>query len=156
MKKLLGILIVGLLLGNNAHANETRIYCSYIAGKTYYDTKVDTFLRNQMFNNGLPILDKIFLVNVKTKTIHQQQKSGKFVLLGEGKNNFDIIWSIQSVKWSYNFSTSEDLLYKINLNRPSGILVEELMYGEKNDIRKNLGLIKSSSTYICEVSEPIF
>ena len=159
MKKLLGIVVLGLLLCENAYAKDYNLNCKYISGQNKYGTRVISLGRAEMLNSGLPTLDKVIIVNSKTKKILRQKYSGEFVPLKQNKDNFSIKWNDHNIIWTYRGGTSgfmADALFKTELNRSSAVLIEETFHGEKSEMRKQSGLTYQLSKFKCEVTEKIF
>tara|TARA_R110000782_G_scaffold248728_1_gene335758 strand:+ start:26 stop:499 length:474 start_codon:yes stop_codon:yes gene_type:complete len=157
MKKLLGIIVLGLLLSGNAYAEDLNLTCNYITGQTHYETKIEINTRDEMLNSGLPVtIDKVFIINSKTKKILRQKYSGEFVPLSKSKDNFDIVWSNQNIIWSYQLSVFDGMFYKTILDRSSGILVDETFHGKKSNFKKQTGMNYQKSEFKCELTKKLF
>ena len=137
MKKLLGIVVLGLLFCGNVYSEDVNLNCKYIISQNNYEDRVEKFTRSQMLNSGLPgRIDQVFIINSKTKKILRQKYSGEFVSLSKRKDNFDIVWSDHNIIWSYELDMFEDFFYKTILDRSSAILIDEVFHGQKSIFRK--------------------
>ena len=108
-----------------------------------------------MINAGLPVGDLTYIINTNKKKILRQNYNGEFVPLSENTKNFNSVWSSYNIVWTHESNLFKDTQYKSDLNRSTGVLIDEGFYGEKSDLRKK-GLTRTISTYKCEISKKKF
>ena len=154
MKKLLGIVVLGLLLSGNAYAKDLNLTCDMISAHNHYGTKVTTLSKSELLSTGWPTFKISFIVNSKKKKILRQKLSGEFAPMGKNANNFDIVWSDYNIIWTWN--VTKDEWRKHILNRSTGEYEEISFYGEKSMFRKQAGLTKQVNKFQCIVSEKLF
>ena len=120
MKKLLGIVVLGLLLSVNAYANITYVKCVSFESINYKRT-------GGIIKKPTKGFEKLFEINDKKKIISIYMEGGDYF-----QKLPNIMWSNSNIKWSNNLGEG---IFKISsdINRITGKLITDWEMKETAD-----------------------
>ena len=144
MKKLLGIIVLGLLLSGNAYAADIVLVCKFNYGKHHYDNG-----NVEKFGDTLgAIRDDIFKINDSKKTLIEIRTSGEKIVK-------DVSWSSSVIMWERRFDLNPPMVFFNKINRFNGVYISR---GPtiKNSKSYEAGLRDTLWFYDCSKSKKLF
>ena len=159
MKKLLAIIVLGLLFGGNAYSNDIILNCKLLNTTTYYEGgKTESSSPSDILKTGFS-MDEKYLINFNKKKILQEGRFSKEFEPIKSENK-DVItnWNDMSVNWviKYNSAMMGGQSSTYNLDRTTGLLDETTLFPKGNNIRKAVKATMMKNNYNCEVAKKKF
>ena len=147
MKKLLGIIVLGLLLTGNSYAKEVIIVCKFENGNSYgIDGTVEKFNKS---TTSFPISDSIFKINENRKSLIEIKPNREKIIN-------DVEWSEAAIKWYVTPDFDPYIKFSHEINRFNGVYKYVASYDKEHYFYKDQKILRTEWFEPCSATKKLF
>ena len=147
MKKLLGILVMGLLLSGNAFAKEVIIVCKFENGISYKTNgNVEKFNKSTV---PIPKKDSIFKINENRKILIEIRPNREKIIN-------DVVWSEAAIKWYPNRDYDPHTKWSHEINRFNGFYKYVASWQKEHYFYKVENILRTEWFKLCSTTNKLF
>ena len=145
MKKLLGIVVLGLLIFENVFAKEVIIVCKFENGNTYRTNgTVEKISKSTIITR-----DHIFKINENRKILIEIRPNREKIIK-------DVFWSEAAIKWYATYDFDPYMEWSHEINRFNGVYKLVASYDKEHNFYRDLKIKRQESFELCSTTNKLF